>query len=106
MYSNNKIKSTFQKLFFVPFARKNKLTGNRIAELEERLTDLEDDSDVNVFDLRSEFPEAGELNKLYIAADEGKTYVWVNNDYLPVGGTASSYEEPTIIHGGSATSTN
>ena len=37
MYSNNKIKSTFQRLFFVPFARKNKLTGNRIAELEERL---------------------------------------------------------------------
>jgi len=37
MYSNNKIKSTFQRLFFVPFAKKNKLTGNRIAELEERL---------------------------------------------------------------------
>jgi len=37
MYSNNKIKSTFQKLFFVPFAKKNKLTGNRIVELEERL---------------------------------------------------------------------
>lgn len=37
MYSNNKIKSTFQKLFFVPFAKRNKLTGNRIAELEERL---------------------------------------------------------------------
>ena len=37
MYSNNKIKSTFQRLFFVPFIKKNKLTGNRIAELEERL---------------------------------------------------------------------
>ena len=37
MYSNNKIKSTFQKLFFVPFAKKNRFTGNRIAELEERL---------------------------------------------------------------------
>jgi hypothetical protein len=77
-----------------------------LTELEERLTTLEDDSDVNVYDLRSEFPEAGELNKLYIAADEGKTYVWINNDYLPVGGTAGSYEEPTVIHGGSATSTN
>ena len=37
VYSNNKIKSTFQKLFFVPFAKKNRLTGNRIEELEERL---------------------------------------------------------------------
>lgn len=37
IYSNNKIKSTFQRLFFVPFAKKNKFTGNRIAELEERL---------------------------------------------------------------------
>jgi len=37
VYSNNKIKSTFQKLFFVPFARKNKIMGNRIVELEERL---------------------------------------------------------------------
>ena len=36
-YSNNKIKSTFQRLFFVPFARKNKATGARITELEERL---------------------------------------------------------------------
>ena len=36
-YSNNKIKSTFQRLFFVPFAKKNKLAGNRINELEERL---------------------------------------------------------------------
>lgn len=37
VYSNNKIKSTFQKLFFVPFAKKNKVMGNRITELEERL---------------------------------------------------------------------
>ncbi len=37
VYSNNKIKSTFQRLFFVPFAKKNKLTANRIGELEERL---------------------------------------------------------------------
>ena len=37
VYSNNKIKSTFQRLFFVPFAKKNKLAGNRINELEERL---------------------------------------------------------------------
>ena len=36
-YSNNKIKSTFQKLFFVPFAKKNKMSGARITELEERL---------------------------------------------------------------------
>jgi hypothetical protein len=35
---------------------------------------------------------------MYIAADEGKTYIWFNDDYLPVGG--GDYEEPTTIYGG------
>lgn len=37
VYSNNKIKSTFQRLFYVPFSRRNKIATNRIMELEERL---------------------------------------------------------------------
>ena len=39
---------------------------------------------------------------MYVAADEQKTYVWFNNDYLIVGTADSSYEEPEIIYGGSA----
>lgn len=82
--------------------------ANRLAELESefkdldsRLTALEEDSDVITYGYRSLFPTPGEPNKLYVAADVGKSYIWFNNDYLPVGGD-STYEEPTVIYGGSA----
>lgn len=41
-YSNNKIKSAFQKLFFIPYSKKNKNTSSRISELEERLKKSEE----------------------------------------------------------------
>ena len=37
VYSNNKIKSTFQRLFFIPYNRKNKVTSGRMEELNMRL---------------------------------------------------------------------
>lgn len=37
IYSNNKIKSTFQRLFFIPYNRKNKVTSGRMEELTVRL---------------------------------------------------------------------
>lgn len=37
IYSNNKVKSTFQKLFFIPYAKRNKSTSIRIEELDSRL---------------------------------------------------------------------
>lgn len=37
IYSNNKVKSTFQKLFFIPYAKRNKNTSVRIEELDSRL---------------------------------------------------------------------
>jgi hypothetical protein len=71
-------------------------------DFEARLTALEEDSDVITYGYRLGFPTVGESNKLYVAADEGKSYVWFNDEYLPVGGAAGSYEEPEIIYGGSA----
>jgi hypothetical protein len=62
---------------------------------------LEEDTDVITYGYRSGFPTTGEANKLYVAADEGKTYIWFNDDYLSVGG-GESYEEPEVIFGGSA----
>lgn len=72
-----------------------------LSALEARVAALEEDSDVVTYGYRSGFPAEGEANKLYVAADEGKTYVWFNDDYLPVGGS-ESYEEPEVIFGGSA----
>ena len=71
---------------------------DRLSAIDERLTALEEDSDVLTYGYRSGFPAEGEVNKLYVAADEGKTYIWFNEDYLPVGG--GDYEEPTMIYGG------
>jgi hypothetical protein len=71
----------------------------RIQDIEERLTALEESSDVEVFGYRYLFPTTGVENKLYVAADEEKSYVWFNNDYLPVGGESS---QPDVILGGTA----
>jgi hypothetical protein len=74
---------------------------NTLSDHESRLTALEEkESDAVTYGSRSGFPAIGEANKLYVAADEGKSYVWFNDDYLPVGG--SEYEEPAVIYGGSA----
>lgn len=72
----------------------------RLSAIDERLTALEEDSDILTYGYRKGFPEVGETNKLYVAADEGKAYIWFSAEYLPVGG--DTYEEPKVIYGGSA----
>ena len=71
-----------------------------IEGIKSRLDALEKYSDVETIGYRVDFPVPGTPNKLYIAVDEKKSYVWFNGDYMPVGG--SSYEEPSVIYGGSA----
>lgn len=73
------------------------ITDN-LTDLDARISALENESHVETIGYRADFPVTGEPNKLYVAVDEQKSYVWVNNDYLPVGG--SEYEEPTTIYGG------
>lgn len=76
---------------------------NTLSDHESRLKALEEkESDVVTYGYRSGFPTTGEANKLYVAADEGKSYIWFDNDYLPVSGGASSDSEYDIIYGGSA----
>lgn len=74
-------------------AYKLSLIDGRITALEEK------ESDVVTYGYRSGFPATGEANKLYVAADEGKSYVWFNDSYLPVSG-GGDYEEPEVIYGG------
>ena len=75
-----------------------------LAEIDRRITALEEQaSDVLTYGYRSGFPAMGEPNKLYVAADEEKTYVWFNGEYLAIGSNSTdSYEKPDIIYGGSA----
>lgn len=73
---------------------------DKLSLIDERLTALEEkESDVVTYGYRSGFPVTGEVNKLYVAVDEGKSYVWFDNDYLPVSG-GGDYTEPEVIYGG------
>ena len=73
---------------------------DKLNAIDDRLTALEEkESDVVTYGYRASFPATGEANKLYVAADEGKSYVWFNDAYLPVSG-GGDYEEPEVIYGG------
>jgi hypothetical protein len=69
-----------------------------IKELEDKITEVADASDVITYGYRSGFPAVGKANTLYIAADEEKSYIWFDNKYIPVGGQ----EQPDVINGGTA----
>jgi hypothetical protein len=84
------------------FADRLSKIDSELEDIKDRLEALENDSDVITYGYRSGFPIEGESNKLYVAADEAKTYVWVNGNYLAVSSSGSDYEEPEVINGGSA----
>ena len=73
----------------------------RIENIENRLTALEEqESDVLTYASFDAFPVTGRSNTLYVDTSTQKSYIWINSDYTPVGG--SDYEEPSLICGGSA----
>ena len=69
-----------------------------LSSIKERLDTLESDSDIETFGYRDGFPSEGTPNKLYIAVDEGKSYIWINGAYMVVGGS----DDPDVIYGGIA----
>jgi hypothetical protein len=70
-----------------------------LSPIEERLEALETEEKVHTYGYKSLFPSNSEAkqNHLYVAANEGRTYVFFDNDYHVVGSS-----EPDIIYGGSA----
>lgn len=73
----------------------------RIEDIENRLTTLEtQDSDVLTCASFEAFPTIGQSNTLYVDTAMQKSYIWLNTEYVPVGG--SEYLEPAIIFGGTA----
>ena len=75
-------------------------------DLEQVKSDIEElqDSSTVIKEFKIEFPEIGLPGKIYVATNEAMTYVWYNDDYLPVGdGVSGSGEiDIQIIHGGNA----
>jgi hypothetical protein len=74
-------------------------------KMQAEVDELQDAATI-VADSRAAFPKVGTAGKLYVATFEAKTYVWHNNDYLPVGDGTGSNEgelEIQIIMGGGPT---
>jgi hypothetical protein len=70
-------------------------------DLKEVRSDVDElqDSATEVVNLKSELPRPGFPGKLYVVTNEAMTYVWYNDDYLPVGDNT----EIQIISGGGPT---
>ena len=73
---------------------------SELEDFESRISALEADQAVETYGYFSSLPITGVAGKLYAVIDTGKTYIWYNDAYLPVGGGES--EQPDIIFGGSA----
>lgn len=73
-----------------------------IIEVKEDISDLEE-SQTESFERRDLFPEEGIINKIYIALDEQKSYVWdASTGYICISGNSSEMPEIQIICGGTA----
>ena len=76
---------------------------------EDRLEKLEADH-THVYGYKKDFPTVGEVNHLYVAADQKKTYVFTMGNYLPIADQFDYTDhdndpetpEVRIIYGGSA----
>ena len=81
----------------------------RIQDIEDRLTGLEADH-THTYGYRKDFPVAGELNHVYVAEDQKRTYIFTSNGYLPIADKFDTVDhdnnqetpEVRIIYGGSA----
>lgn len=71
-----------------------KIVKNDLDELQDSATE--------VVNLKSELPRPGVPGKIYVVTNEAMTYVWYNDDYLPVG-DGSDNTEIQIISGGGPT---
>jgi hypothetical protein len=69
---------------------------------EERLSALENEDKLHTFGYRSVFPETGINGHLYVAIDEGKTYVFCDDQYIVVGEANDENIAPDMIFGGTA----
>ena len=78
---------------------------NQLESLSSRVDVLEaNGSEVVTYAYRAGFPTTGEANKLYVAADQKRTYVWVDGTgYILVGtGFEETDDGHILIDGGSA----
>ena len=74
----------------------------RFNALDARVTTLEEKGDPLRFAERAQFPTTGATDKLYIAIDENQLYIFMDNEYIPIGSASSGEIDIQLINGGSA----
>ena len=82
--------------------------ADQIASIQTELEKLQSDVDelqdtaTVVVETKLQLPSTGVSGKIYVVTEEATTYVWYNNDYLPVGDGGDNHEIQIIV-GGSPT---
>ena len=111
---DSKITSSFKAPDVTDSANWHKLAElSELAEVSSRLQTIENDLSARIkeledtqpesFESRDLFPEEGIINKIYIALDEQKSYVWeASTGYICISGSSSEMPEIQIICGGTA----
>lgn len=85
----------------------------RIQAIESRLDSIEEELEkdhTHSYGYRSDFPTIGELNHIYIANDQKRTYIYTSEGYLPIADQFDMTDHDNnpetadvrIIYGGSA----
>lgn len=79
---------------------------------EDRISALEADHTITTYGYRKLFPVVGEVNHIYVAEDEGRTYVYSGGRYVHIADQfmdedtdGDNIPDVRIIHGGSANKT-
>lgn len=73
-----------------------------VEDIKNDITELESNQ-TESFESRDLFPEEGIVNKIYIALNEQKSYVWeASAGYICISGSSSEMPEIQIICGGTA----
>ena len=80
-----------------------------LESFEDRLTALEADHTITTYGYRKLFPEVGEVNHIYVAEDEGRTYVYSGGRYIHIADQfihedtdGDNIPDVRVIYGGSA----
>lgn len=76
--------------------------NERFDTLEARVSALENKGEPIRFAEKNQFPTVGESDKLYIAIDENQLYIFMDNEYIPIGGSSSDDLNIQVINGGDA----
>jgi hypothetical protein len=76
--------------------------NERFDALEARVSALENKGEPLRFAEKNQFPSVGESDKLYIAIDENQLYIFMDNEYVPIGGSSSGDLNIQVINGGDA----